>query len=102
LSETLVVCTGEFGRTPYLNSAGGRDHWTDCWSALIAGGGIEGGRVIGATDARGKAIVDHPVALSELAATAYDCLRIDPREPVSLGERSEHLLDADPVPALCG
>ena len=100
LDDTLVVCTGEFGRTPHLNSAGGRDHWTHCWSGLIAGGGIEGGQVIGATDSRGRSIVDRPVSLGELVATAYHSLRIDPRAPVTLGERAERLLDADPVTSL--
>jgi hypothetical protein len=100
LAETLVVCTGEFGRTPSPNSAGGRDHWTRCWSALIAGGGAAGGRVIGRTDARGRDIVDQPVSLPELVATAYHSLRIDPREPVTLGDRSESLLNAAPVATL--
>jgi len=100
LDDTLVICTGEFGRTPYLNAAGGRDHWTHCWSALIAGGGVAGGQVIGTTDARGRTIVDQPVSLTALAATAYQSLRIDPRSPVTLGERAERLLDADPVMGL--
>jgi hypothetical protein len=100
LDDTLVICTGEFGRTPYLNSSGGRDHWTHCWSALIAGGGVAGGQVIGATDSRGRSIADQPVSLSELVATAYHSLRIDPRSPVTLGERAERLLDIDPVATL--
>ena len=100
LSETLVICTGEFGRTPFLNARGGRDHWTRCWSALVAGGGIEGGSVIGATDARGREIVDEPVSLPQLVATAYESLKIDPGAPVTLGERCESLLVADPVPGL--
>jgi len=100
LDDTLVVCTGEFGRTPWLNAAGGRDHWTHCWSALIAGGGVAGGQVIGATDARGRGIIDQPVSLGELVASAYHSLRIDPRAPVTLGERAERLLDADPVTEL--
>jgi hypothetical protein len=100
LDDTLVICTGEFGRTPYLNAAGGRDHWTHCWSALVAGGGVTGGQVIGVTDARGRTIVDQPISLAELGATAYHSLRIDPRTPVTLGERAERLLDAEPVEAL--
>jgi uncharacterized protein (DUF1501 family) len=100
LDETLVICTGEFGRTPYLNAAGGRDHWTHGWSGLIAGGGVSGGQVIGATDSRGRSIADQPVSLTELVATAYHSLRIDPRSPVTLGERAERLLDAAPVESL--
>jgi uncharacterized protein (DUF1501 family) len=102
LSETLVVCTGEFGRTPFLNAAGGRDHWTRCWSALIAGGGVPGGRVIGSTDARGRTIVDQPVSLAQLVATAYASLRIDPLSSVTLGERAEQLLDVEPLELLLG
>ncbi|MBL8849145.1 MAG: DUF1501 domain-containing protein [Planctomycetaceae bacterium] len=100
LSETLVICTGEFGRTPFLNAAGGREHWTQCWSALVAGGGVPEGAVIGATDARGRSIIDHPVSLSALVATAYASLRIDPRSSVTLGARAEPLLDVDAVSSL--
>lgn len=99
LDDTLVVCTGEFGRTPNVNPAGGRDHWTHCWSALVAGGGAPAGHVIGATDSRGRSIADQPVALSQLVATAYHSLRIDPHARVTLGERAEPLLN-DPAPPL--
>lgn len=100
LAETLVIATGEFGRTPYLNPAGGRDHWTHCWSALVAGGGVTGGRVIGATDGRGREIIDRPITPAELLASAYRGLRIDPRTTVTLGHQSATLLDADPVKEL--
>src|SRR5438128_1117431 len=50
LSSTLVVVTGEFGRTPRINQYGGRDHWPQCFSVLLAGGGIPGGTVVGASD----------------------------------------------------
>src|SRR6185437_5944234 len=53
LKETLVVAVGEFGRTPKINNKAGRDHWEHCYSALLAGGGVHGGRVIGSSDARG-------------------------------------------------
>ena len=100
LSDTLVICTGEFGRAPFLNAAGGRDHWVHCWSALVAGGGVPEGAVIGSTDARGGSISDQPVSLSELVATAYASLRIDPRSSVTLGDRAEQLLDVDAISAL--
>src|SRR6185437_3957787 len=50
LASTLVIATGEFGRTPKLNASGGRDHWANCWTAIVAGGGVTGGRSIGASD----------------------------------------------------
>ena len=69
LSETLVVVTTEFGRTPKLNRHGGRDHWTRVWSALVAGGGVTGGSVIGASDARGVEPLDTPTTPADLGAT---------------------------------
>lgn len=99
LRDTLVIATGEFGRTPHLNSAGGRDHWPHCWSALLAGGGIPGGTVIGASDPHGETPLDRPVSLPELVATAYHALRIDPRSPVAVNGTERVLLDADPVAA---
>jgi hypothetical protein len=78
LDTTLVVATGEFGRTPRLNAAGGRDHWPGVWSAVLAGGGIRGGQVIGASDSIASAPETRPVAPRELVATMYRCLGIDP------------------------
>lgn len=77
LQETLVVAAGEFGRTPKINSRGGRDHWSGVWSALLAGGGIRGGQVLGASDARGCMPADRPVRPAELAATILHSLGID-------------------------
>jgi hypothetical protein len=76
LESTLVMATGEFGRTPRINPAGGRDHWPQCWTVVLAGGGIKGGQVVGASDAIGGAPVDHPVTPSHLAATVYKCLGV--------------------------
>jgi len=76
LENTLVVATGEFGRTPKINPAGGRDHWPQCWTMLMAGGGIKGGRVVGASDEIGGAPQDRPVTPAEVAATVYRCLGI--------------------------
>lgn len=78
LDETLVVVMGEFGRTPKLNTLGGRDHWPRVFSVLLAGGGISGGQVIGASDSRGESPLDHPVTPSDLAASIYQLLGIDP------------------------
>jgi uncharacterized protein (DUF1501 family) len=79
LDSTLVVATGEFGRTPLLNAAGGRDHWASAWTALVAGGGVQGGRVIGRTDSTGAEPIDRPVSPPELAATIFHALGISPR-----------------------
>jgi hypothetical protein len=69
LDSTLVVATGEFGRTPRLNGRGGRDHWPGVWSALAAGCGVPGGQVIGASDRHAAEPADRPVRLVELFAT---------------------------------
>jgi len=70
-NDCLVVCTGEMGRAPRINRTAGRDHWTRCWSALIAGGSVPGGQVIGQSDSRGAEVVDHPVPLQELSQAAF-------------------------------
>jgi hypothetical protein len=80
LEDTLIIWAGEFGRTPTINQADGRDHWTRCWSVAMAGGGIQGGRVIGATDKDGMDIAAHPVPVERFFATAYHALGIDPRD----------------------
>ncbi|MDZ4857965.1 MAG: DUF1501 domain-containing protein [Candidatus Hydrogenedentes bacterium] len=77
LDNTLIVAMGEFGRTPKINPAGGRDHWPQVWSILMAGGGIQGGRVVGKTDDIGAYPVERPVTPAEVIATVYDRLGID-------------------------
>src|SRR5438876_12389168 len=79
LETTLVVAAGEFGRTPRLNPRGGRDHWPGCWTVLLAGGGVRGGAVVGASDAVGAEPADRPVTLPELTATIYHALGLDPQ-----------------------
>jgi uncharacterized protein (DUF1501 family) len=76
LTETMVIATGEFGRTPKVNPAGGRDHWPQCWTMLLAGGGVKGGQVIGASDEIGAAPKDRPTTPAEVAATIYQGLGI--------------------------
>jgi len=76
LDNTLVLATGEFGRTPRINPAGGRDHWPQCWTVVLAGGGIKGGQVVGASDNIGAAPKDRPVMPAHVAATVYKCLGI--------------------------
>ncbi len=82
LDETLVVLMGEMGRTPKINKDGGRDHWTFCYSVLLAGAGIRGGSVVGASDAHAAYIKDRPVHIRDLCATVYHCLGIDPEMAV--------------------
>ena len=76
LESTLVLATGEFGRTPRINPAGGRDHWPQCWTVVLAGGGIKGGQIVGASDAIAAAPKDRPVMPAHVAATVYKCLGI--------------------------
>jgi uncharacterized protein (DUF1501 family) len=92
LDSTLVVAAGEFGRTPRINSAGGRDHWPGVWSAALAGGGVRGGQVIGASDAHAAAPADRPVTPPELLATIYQSLGIDQSAPLALADGTQTLI----------
>lgn len=78
LETTLVLAMGEFGRTPRVNSAAGRDHHSDCWSIAIAGAGIEGGRALGATDRFAAEVTELPVEPEDLIYTLYTVFGIDP------------------------
>jgi len=77
LKRTMVICTGEFGRTPKINGRNGRDHYPKAWSGLVAGGGLKEGYLYGATDATGSEIKDKPVSPGDLHATMFDCLGVD-------------------------
>jgi hypothetical protein len=77
--RTLVVAMGEFGRTPRMNSAGGRDHWGDAFSVLMGGGALPRGIVVGATNDTGAYVVDRPFSPEDVAATIYQHLGIDGR-----------------------
>jgi len=79
LDTTLVIAMGEFGRTPKINAGAGRDHHSDAWSIAIAGAGIPGGRVMGATDKHADKITDFPVEPEALLYTIYQTLGINPR-----------------------
>ncbi len=78
LDETLVVVMSEMGRTPKVNRNAGRDHWTYCYSVMMAGAGIRGGTVYGASDDQAAYVKDLPVSTSDICATIYECLGIDP------------------------
>ncbi len=77
LDSTMVCCLAEFGRTPKVNPAGGRDHWPQCWTMKFAGGGVKGGRVVGKSDEIGAYPVERPVEPGEVVATIYRSLGID-------------------------
>jgi hypothetical protein len=83
LDETLVAVVSDFGRTPRVNGAAGRDHWTYCYSVLLFGAGIKGGTVYGASDRNAAFVKDRPVRPADFCATVYACLGIDPNLPVS-------------------
>jgi hypothetical protein len=84
LATTLVVAIGEFGRTPRINDKAGRDHWEHCYSALLAGGGIRGGRVIGASDARAERPHERPLTPADLAATVMHAVGITSEQAATL------------------
>jgi uncharacterized protein (DUF1501 family) len=82
LDSTIVWCGGEFGRTPKIQWEapwnGGRGHWGNAFSVLVAGGGFQGGRVVGATDAKGEQVKDRPIYPCDLIGSIYQRLGIDP------------------------
>jgi hypothetical protein len=82
LAKTLVVVLSEFGRTPRVNDSGGRDHWARCFSALMAGGGIKGGNIIGASDKDGMEPAERPVIVPDLHASLAHALGIDVQKEV--------------------
>ena len=86
LKDTLVVAMGEFGRTPKLNKDAGRDHWGRAGSLIFAGAGVQGGRVIGATDKNGAFVTDRPVRPADVCWTIYESLGIDPAKELRTPE----------------
>jgi hypothetical protein len=101
LGTTLVAWTGEFGRSPRVNGDAGRDHYGNCFSAMLAGGGIRGGQVYGASDKHGAFPSDNPVSPSAFAATLYHCLGLSPEAevPDRLG-RPVRIAESGPIEAL--
>lgn len=93
LEETLVVWMGEFGRTPDINKNLSRDHWPQCYTALLAGGGVKGGYVYGTSDEHARSPAEKPVKPEDLAATIFHLLGIDP---------STEIYDRDNRPLIIG
>jgi hypothetical protein len=102
LDETLVVWCGEFGRSPRINATAGRDHWPQCYTVLLAGGGIRGGTIYGSSDNRGAFPRDNPARPDDISATLFTALGLDPQTeirdqlgrplPISRGEPIQALL----------
>lgn len=98
LEETLVVMMGEFGRTPRFNKNGGRDHWPGCYSLVLAGGGVAGGHVFGASDNISATPTRDPMTPDDLLATVYYLLGIDHRSVMhDLSDRPYQIVDGKPV-----
>jgi uncharacterized protein (DUF1501 family) len=76
---------GEFGRSPKINDKAGRDHWEHCYSALIAGGGVHGGRVVGESDKRAERPHERPMTPADVAATIHHCVGITIEQAATLG-----------------
>src|SRR5262249_39133083 len=77
LDDTLVCNLSEFGRTPKVNPAGGRDHWPQCWTVYFAGGGVQGGRVVGRSDPIGSVPAERPVEPPEIMGTIFHSLGLN-------------------------
>jgi Protein of unknown function (DUF1501) len=103
LDETLVVWMGDMGRTPRVNKGAGRDHWSFCYSVLMAGGGVKPGQVYGSSDRSGAYPSTNPVSPSDIAATIFHCLGIDPRaEMIDQQSRPLVVSRGTPISALVG
>ena len=103
--DVAVVAWGEFGRTPVINKNGGRDHWSQVGCAFVAGGGMNHGQMIGATNAKVAEPVNRPVHFGEVHSTLYHHLGIDPNAVTlsDLSGRPHFLVDGwKPIPELVG
>jgi hypothetical protein len=95
LDSTLVIWMGEFGRTPHVNTTGGRDHYSKAWSSVLFGGGIRAGQTIGATDAHGATVTDRPISAIDFMATVCKLLGIDYTQEVVASNRPIRIVDKD-------
>lgn len=101
LQETLIVCQGEFGRTPRINGQSGRDHWPATWAMMLAGAGIRGGQVVGSTSKDGAQLESKPVRTADLMTTVFRGIGLDPRKqnmsnvgrPIRLADPSGEVIE---------
>ena len=102
LDSTLVIWMGDFGRSPKINRDAGRDHWPQCYSMVLAGGGIRGGQVIGQSDKIGAFPVSRPITPADVHATVYAALGYDPHGTTyrTLDGRPLVLADGQPISEL--
>ena len=99
LEETLVICLTDFGRTPKVNKNAGRDHYPAVYSVFLAGGGVQGGQVYGASDSSGQKPAENPCTPGDLHATVYQAMGINPRAELhDLEGRPFAICDGQPLP----
>jgi hypothetical protein len=104
LDSTLIVWMGEFGRTPTINANQGRDHFTNAWSVVLAGGGVKGGQAVGQTSSDGTAVESRRVTVPDLMATIFRALGIDPQKQNLAGGRPIRVVEkgAEPIREITG
>jgi uncharacterized protein (DUF1501 family) len=104
LDTTLVIWMGDFGRTPMINKDAGRDHWPQCYTVVLAGGGVRGGQVIGSSDKMGAYPKDRPFTPADLHATVFRLLGYDPHaiSYQTADGRPTLLSDGEPIRELLG
>jgi hypothetical protein len=103
LADTLVIVVGEFGRTPRINKLGGRDHWGHVFSMALAGAGIQGGQVIGASDKNGAYPITEPIRGGDLTATIYHLLGINPGGMFrDKADRPHRITEGEPIAVALG
>jgi hypothetical protein len=101
LDDTTIVWMGEFGRTPVINAMGGRDHFPNAWSCVLAGGGVKGGQAYGRTSDDGMKVEEKPVAIGDVLATLCEALGVPPdTENMAMGERPIKIAEGTPIAEL--
>ncbi len=101
LASTTIAWMGEFGRTPVINPQGGRDHFPDAWTCVLAGAGVQGGAIVGKTSPDGREIADRPVAVPDFLATICQAVGVAPStENISDDRRPVKLTEGQPIAEL--
>jgi uncharacterized protein (DUF1501 family) len=101
LDSTTIVWMGEFGRTPVINSMGGRDHFPNAWSCVLSGGGVKGGQAYGKTSADGMTVEEKPTAIGDVLATVSAALGVPPdTENLATGDRPIKIAEGTPIAEL--